>query len=195
MSKGGKVALGRVAGAHGVSGELKIVPYIAGDDAVGHMEFFRSACKTLHIGGVSYAVRDMKHHGGVLLVTLEGVIGREGASALRGKEVLVERDALPEPSEGEYYRFDLIGIEVRTEDGQYLGEVTDVFSTGSNDVYEVTGPMGEVLLPAIKECVIAVDVPGRSLTVRPMDGLLPEARGRGEGALKPANARGKRGKK
>ena len=86
-----------------------------------------------------------------------------------------------------YFIADLIGIEVRTDEGELLGELTDVLQTGANDVYVVrvdkSSPYAdrvkdkkkELLLPAIRDCVLQVDMPGRSMRVHLMAGLLEES--------------------
>ena len=87
----------------------------------------------------------------------------------------------------EYFIADLIGMEVSTEDGQALGEVKDVLQTGANDVYvvqvresspfahRIPGNRGELLLPAIKECILQIDMGRRAIQVRLMPGLLEES--------------------
>ncbi len=66
-----------------------------------------------------------------------------------------------------------IGLAVYTDEDEHLGEVPDVLETGANDVYVVQGPRGEILLPAIDECIVDVDIDAGRMTVRLMDGLLP----------------------
>ncbi len=75
--------------------------------------------------------------------------------------------------EDEYYIADLIGMEVFSEDGSYFGQMKDVIETGANDVYVVESTQGqEVLLPAIRECILEVDVAKNRMTIHLMKGLL-----------------------
>ncbi len=174
MSKGGTVAVGKVVGVHGVKGEIKVFPYIPREEIADYIETFSSACKILYIDGTSYTLKGIKRHKGTVLMKLQGLTRREDAEGLIGKEVFVDRHSLPELPEGEYYEFELVGMDVFTEDGKLLGELVNVFRTGSNDVYEVRGPLGEVLLPAIDDVVLDVDVEHKRLRVRLLEGLLPD---------------------
>ena len=74
--------------------------------------------------------------------------------------------------EGEYYHFQLTGLRVETEDGQWLGQLAEVLSTGANDVYVVRGPRGELLLPAVDEVVLELDLASKRMVVRLMRGML-----------------------
>ena len=75
--------------------------------------------------------------------------------------------------EDEYYIADMIGLQVETEDGEAFGTLKDVIETGANDVYVVeTSSRGEVLIPAIKECILEVDIEAGRMVVHLLDGLL-----------------------
>ena len=92
---------------------------------------------------------------------------------LRNKELFVDRAHAVKLQKDEYFISDLIGMKVVTDEGADLGELTDVMTTGANDVYVVKTTDGkEVLLPAIKECVLNVDMNERVMSVHIMEGLL-----------------------
>ena len=76
--------------------------------------------------------------------------------------------------EGLYYHWQLVGLKVIGDDGADLGTLMEVLQPGANDVYVVRGPSGEVLLPAVKECVKATDLAAGTMTVHLLPGLLPE---------------------
>jgi 16S rRNA processing protein RimM len=101
-------------------------------------------------------------------------VKREEAEGLRGSEVSVSKQELPALPEGEYYWFELMGMEVQSEDGRALGKIFNIVTTGSNDVYEVRGPLGEILIPAIEGVVIGVDAEKKRMTIRIPEGLLPD---------------------
>ena len=86
---------------------------------------------------------------------------------------MIDETLLPEPEPGEYYQRDLIGMSVVTTEGQELGEVTAIIETGANDVFEIHGPLGEVLIPFINDVVIEIDTQKGLITVDPLEGLLP----------------------
>jgi 16S rRNA processing protein RimM len=107
---------------------------------------------------------------------LAGIESREDARSLRGAYLEALERNLESPGEGEYYRFQLVGLSVRSSDGRDLGHVTDILSTAGNDVYIVQGPLGEILVPAIDDIVQIVDVEGGAITVEVVPGLLPDSR-------------------
>ncbi|MBQ1414743.1 MAG: 16S rRNA processing protein RimM, partial [Lachnospiraceae bacterium] len=97
----------------------------------------------------------------------------DAAAKLRGAELFVSREDAVPLEEGEYYIADLLGMEVFTDEGEKLGFVKDVLETGANDVYIVQRPKGKpLLLPAIPECVLDIDVERGMMRVHIMEGLL-----------------------
>lgn len=106
-----------------------------------------------------------------LIVYFEGVGDRTAAEALHGADLTVPRSAVKPLSDGRHYRFELMGLTAKTPRGDEVGRVVDVFSTGSNDVYVLEGPRGEILLPALPEVIVSVDVAGGVLVVEPPKGL------------------------
>ena len=169
MSRGDSVPVGKIVGVHGVKGELKVLPY-------GDLSEF--VWKTVSIetedGTISYPVKKVRPHKGVFLFKLRGLNRREEAERFIGEEVSVAKEDLPPLPEGEYYYFELQGMDVVTEDGTFLGKLVSIFPTGSNDVYEVHGPEGEILIPVIEDVVLNVDLKRRTITVRLLEGLLPD---------------------
>ena len=91
----------------------------------------------------------------------------------KGARLLVPREKAVKLQKDEYFVADLIGMQVITEDGEYFGRLKNVLETGANDVYVVeTAENKEVLLPAIKECVLQIDMEKEVIAVHIMDGLL-----------------------
>jgi len=100
------------------------------------------------------------------VVHLEDIDDPADAEALRGLDVSVPVEWLPDlEEEGEYYVRDLLGLQVVDQHGAPLGELVDVFPTGSNDVYVVKGPQGEILIPAIQDIILDVDLEQRRMQV------------------------------
>jgi 16S rRNA processing protein RimM len=121
-----------------------------------------------------YPVEGLRLHKKVLLLKLDGCDDRNAADELRGMLVQIPiEDAVP-LEEGEYYLFQLIGVRVETESGEWLGQVVEVIETGANDVYVVRGPRGEVLLPAVDQVVLELDLESKHMVVRLLPGLLAE---------------------
>lgn len=169
MGRTGTVIIGRVAGAHGVDGELKV-----NDD--GALEGMTLDSVVIDPDGKApraLKVLGMRRHGRALLMRVDGVDSRDEARALSGLDIGVDASQLGEPPPGEYYRFDLVGMSVFTELGTLLGEVVEVMATGANDVFVVRGERGEALIPAIDDVVVGVDIGARRMVIRPMEGLVP----------------------
>lgn len=161
----GYVAVALVLGAWGVHGHVRVQP-LAPASILAPGRAVRLAGRDTRIQGVRGA-------GGVFL-KLEGIDDRETAAALRGEYVLVpEADLEPLP-EGEYYRFQLIGLRVLTTDGRDLGRITNIISTRENDIFVVTGPGGEILIPVIEDIVHEIDIKAGKVTIEAVPGLLKE---------------------
>ena len=149
--------MGRVAGAYGVRGWLKVAPG-------GGVRDTLPAAPEWWIGGRAYAVSEAKVHGATVVAKLAGLESREQAQALGGEEVSVRRETLPPPAEGHYYLDDLVGLEVVNEQGERLGVVKRMFSNGAQDVMEVAGDRTR-LMPWVPSVVKQVDLPGGRITV------------------------------
>jgi 16S rRNA processing protein RimM len=154
--------MGRIVGAFGVQGWVKIQPFSA---EPGGLQQYREWL----IGDVerwrSVAVLDSEVHGNVLVARIGGVMDREAAAALRGHEVALPRDALPPAEEGEYYWADLVGLRVVNGVGEHLGEVSEVFSNGAQDVLRVREAATERLIPFVPAYVSQVDLEARQIVV------------------------------
>lgn len=170
----GYVAVGRVLGPWGLRGELKVEPL------TDFPERFALGC-SLYVEGVAYVIERCRWHKGKAYVKLSGIGSAAAAEALRQRFLEVPEDELKPLSEGEYYQFQILGLEVRTIEGQPLGKVTQILSTGSNDVFVVHGEGGELLIPALDDVIKAIDLDGGWIEVELVEGLLPPAKKGKEG--------------
>lgn len=161
------LVIGRIVAARGVRGELKVE--ISTDDPE---RFFR--LREVYLGDAlaPFTVKKARLFQGCALLTLHGIEDRTTAESWRGMYVHVKaEDAIP-LAEGEYYHYQIIGLLAITTEGEKLGRVTEVLATGANDVYVVQGAQGEILLPAIRDVILNIDLKTGSLLVRLPDGLL-----------------------
>jgi 16S rRNA processing protein RimM len=124
-----------------------------------------------------YLVEKLRRHRGALLLKLGGCDDRNAADELRGMLVQIPIEAAAPLEEGEYYHFQLIGVRVETEGGEWLGQVVEVLATGANDVYVVRGPWGEVLLPAVDDVVLELDLELKRMVVHLLPGMLAGDKG------------------
>jgi 16S rRNA processing protein RimM len=142
--------MGRVAGSYGVRGWVKVAPEVgAKEDLAGARQWW--------LGADAFEVSAAKVHGATVLGKLEGIETREQALELKGRTVAVPRAALPEPEAGRYYLADLIGLEVVNGEGRALGVVTRTYSSGAQDVIEVSGDRTR-LIPWVAAVVRNVDL-------------------------------------
>ena len=160
--------VGVIANTHGVRGEVKVYPTTDDVNRFKKLKeiYMGDEKAPLHIQSVKFQ-KNMVILGFKEFTTLNEVEG------LRNKELFVDRAHAVKLQKDEYFISDLIGMKVVTDEGADLGELTDVMTTGANDVYVVKTTDGkEVLLPAIKECVLNVDMNERVMSVHIMEGLL-----------------------
>ena len=163
------VAIGRIVQPHGVRGEVSVEVLTDFPERFDTIEI-------VYLGSASEAearqVKTARWHQDRVLLSFEGCEDRTAAEGLRGLLVQIPiEEAMPLP-EGEYYAYDLIGLDVVTVEGEALGRVDDILFTGANDVYVVVGPRGQILLPAIADVVERIDLSAGQVVVRLMDGLV-----------------------
>ena len=163
------VAVGRILGPWGLLGDLKVEPL------TDFPERFALDC-SLHVEGIARIIERSRWHKGKVYIKLSGIDSTTAAEALRQRFLEVPEEELKPLSEGEYYQFQILGLEVRTTEGQTLGKVTQILSTGSNDVFVVQGEGGELLIPALDDVIKAIDLDGGWMEVELMEGLLPPAK-------------------
>lgn len=113
----------------------------------------------------------VKAHSKGALMAFRNVTDREAAERLRGGDLFIDRNRLPALEEESYYWFELIGMEVYTPDGRYLGRLASVLPTGSNDVYVVRNADRETLVPALASVVKSVDTAQMRMEVVLPEGL------------------------
>ena len=123
-----------------------------------------AATKEWWIGSEAYRVAEARVHSATVVAKLEGIETREQALKLKGSEVAVRREALPEAEEGHYYLADLVGLEVRAAGGEALGVVKRFFTNGAQDVMEVAGERTR-LIPWVSAIVNEVDLERRRIVV------------------------------
>ena len=163
------IAVGRVIRAHGIQGEVIVHRFGDADDMLAPGTELRFGEND---DSVSRVVVDSRPHGREWRVRFEGVGDRNAAGLLRGAWLHVSRDRLPELPEGSYYRFQLLGLLARTDEGKELGRVEDILEAGPHDVCVVRGAAGEVLIPAV-DALVKVDLERGEMVVTSLPGLVP----------------------
>lgn len=175
MENDGFLPVGKIVGAHGVKGNLKVYSYAES------VSVFKpgSLILVIHAEKIEkyFAIEWAKPHGKSILLSFKGIKDRNEAENLIGAELFIERIALPELEEGVYYWVDIIGLSVFTTDDQYIGRVESIMPTGSNDVYVVKNQTKddstEILIPAIESVVLEIDFENKTMRVELPEGLYP----------------------
>lgn len=149
------LTIGKIVKTHGIKGELKVYPTTKDIGRYDRLEWVYLVYKERF---TRYDVEGVRYHKNMVILKLKDIDTRNEAEKLIGSLLKVDRDHAIELEEDEYFICDIIGIKVYHVDGTYMGKVTDVISTGSNDVYVVSNVEEEVLIPAIKQYVKQIDV-------------------------------------
>lgn len=155
------LTVGQIINTHGIKGEVKVFPLT--DD----IKRFRRL-KSVIIDGIEKNIIWCKLQGDRVILKIEGIDDMETAASLRSKYIEVTRENAVKLSEGRYFIADIIGCNVFDENGIMLGTVDNVIQTGSNDVYSVKGKE-EILIPALKDIVIKIDMEQRHIIIKSLD--------------------------
>lgn len=162
--------VGVVTTTHGIAGEVKVYPTT--DDP----KRFKKLKKVLLDTGremKELEIIQVKFFKNMVILKFRGYNKIEDVMAFKNCDLCVKREDAVTLDENENFICDLIGMQVYEEDGTYLGELSDVMQTGANDVYAVKMTNGkEVLIPAIRPCILNVDVEHNRMTVHLLEGLL-----------------------
>jgi 16S rRNA processing protein RimM len=164
----GYFVVGKIVGAHGVRGELKVTPQ------TDNPERFRAGAELFmesEEGLLPVKLLSARPHKGMLLVKLASVSDRTAAESLQWRKLLIQESEAMPLGEHENYAHDLIGLRVESVTGEALGELIEILYTPANDVYIVSGPDGQFLLPALRSVVLRVDLEAGKMIVKIPDGL------------------------
>jgi len=160
------IAVGRITRAHGLKGEVAVLPLSDVETRFdpGSTLFFEE-------GNGSVTVTAARPHAGRLLVSLREIRDRDQAERVRGQYLFVPASSAPPLPEGEYWPHQVVGASVETSTGRLIGTVREIIRTPANDVWVARADGDEVLIPALKDVVELVDVPGRRIVVREVPGI------------------------
>ena len=161
------IAVGRVVTVCGVRGEVKVEVMT---DFPGRF----SPQEKVYIKGRAVTIEQSRWHRGRVILKLATIDRVEDATELRGQFLEVPQSQIRPLQNGEYYQFQILGLEVWTTEGELLGRIAHILPTGSNDVYVVPSKHGELLIPAIEDVVISVDLAKGRIVIELIEGLLQE---------------------
>lgn len=161
--------VGQIVNTHGLRGEVKIVTWTDYPDVFEQFEYVYTDIKNEK---TTLEIKSIKYQKSNLIVKFSGIDSIDEAQKLKNNVLYIDREQLGEPEEG-YYICDLIGCTVETDTKEQLGVLSDVFKTGSNDVYVVKRENGkDILLPVIDDVILSVDIENGRICVHLIEGLV-----------------------
>ncbi len=157
--------VGYILAPWGIKGEVKV------EVATDFPERFAPR-KVVYLNTRPLEIESCRPHKQHLVVKLATIDSVEDAEKLRGQDLTIPSSELYPLPEGQYYTFQLIGLKVLTTDGEHLGQIADITTPASNDVYIVKGKRGEILIPAIEDVVKSIDLEEGKIIIEAIEGLL-----------------------
>ncbi|MGB2853412.1 MAG: ribosome maturation factor RimM [Dehalococcoidia bacterium] len=161
------IVVGRVVAPWGVKGELKVEVITDFPDRFSPEE-------QVYIDGSPVTIEMSRWHKGMVILKLANIDSVEAVEKIRGQFMEVPQGQVRSLSENEYYQFQVVGLEVWTTNGEFLGRITQILPTGNNDVYVVRSEDREVLIPAIDDVVKSVELEQGRIVIEVIEGLLQE---------------------
>ncbi len=159
------ITIGQILAPWGVKGKLQVRVI------TDFPQRFAPSSK-IYINRQPMTIDSTEQHKGKVIIKLNQIDTIEAAQRLRGQPIEIHHSQLHPLPEGQYYHFQLMGLEVWTTQGELLGNITEILTAESNDNYVVSGDKGEILIPAIEDVVKSIDLDRRRITIEPIEGLL-----------------------
>ena len=159
------VTIGQILAHWGINGKIKVAP------TTDFPQRFSPSSK-VYINRRPMSIESAEWHKGKAIIKLNDVNNAEAAQKLRGKSLEIHRSQLNPLPAGQYYLFQIIGLEVWTTGEERLGTVTEVQTASSNDTYIVSGDGEEFLIPAIEDVIKSIDLERGRVVIEPIEGLL-----------------------
>ena len=162
--------VGVITQTHGVRGEVKVFPTT---DDVNRFKKLKQVILDTGKETMPLEIQSVKFFKQFVILKFKGIDNINDIEKYKRCSLYVTREHAVPLEEDEYFIADMIGMEVCTEDGNIFGTLKDVIATGANDVYVIeSAEHGEVLVPAIKECIRSVDIEKGQMMIHLMDGLI-----------------------
>lgn len=162
--------IGQIVNSYGIKGFLKVVPFT---DDITRFDDLDSVYIEKNKKLEKKLIEEVKYHKNLVLLKIKGIDDINDTEQYKNCILKIDRADAVELPEDTYFITDMMGIEVYTEENEFLGNLTDIFPTGSNDVYVVKDELGkQILLPAIGEVIKDVNIETRKMIVKIIPGLI-----------------------
>jgi len=172
MAASSLVVLGRLMKPHGIKGAIRVEYYAESPELLEKPLMLRAG----RFAPRPVRIREWSLWKDQLILTIEGVNDRTQAEQMRGQELLIDASFLPEADEDEPYLRDLLGLTVKLENGETVGELEDIDFPAGQEIWVIRAPESrggyEILLPAVPEFVLDIDLDAEIVTIAPPEGLL-----------------------
>ena len=172
MAASSLVVLGRLMKPHGIKGAIRVEYYAESPELLEKPLMLRAG----RFAPRPVRIREWSLWKDQLILTIEGVNDRTQAEQMRGQELLIDASFLPEADEDEPYLRDLLGLTVKLENGETVGELEDIDFPAGQEMWVIHAPESkggyEILLPAVPEFVLDIDLEAEIVTIAPPEGLL-----------------------
>ena len=160
------ITIGRIIATQGVGGKLKL------QVTTDFPQRFTPSAR-VYIDQQPANIESTEWRKGLAIIKLDTIDSLEEAKKMVGKMIEIDESQLWPLSEGQYYHFQIVGLEVWTTRGELLGKVSQILNTPSNDNYIVSGANEEVIIPAIEDVIVSIEPDKGYITIEPIEGLLP----------------------
>lgn len=172
MAASSLVVLGRLMKPHGIKGAIRVEYYAESPELLEKPLMLRAG----RFAPRPVRIREWSLWKDQLILTIEGVNDRTQAEQMRGQELLIDASFLPEADEDEPYLRDLLGLTVKLENGETVGELEDIDFPAGQEMWVIRAPESkggyEILLPAVPDFVLDIDLDAEIVTIAPPEGLL-----------------------
>lgn len=166
------ILIGKLTKLHGIKGMLKLASFAESIDTFYDLDWIYR--KKSDGSLIKEQIETISPHKAGALVSFKSVECIEDAQKMVGHELYIEKEYLEDLPEGEYYRHELIGLEVITDQGVHIGTIEDLLPTGSNDVFIVRDEGKESMIPATKEVIREIDIAKGEMIIEPLEKMIKD---------------------
>jgi 16S rRNA processing protein RimM len=161
--------IGRIVNTHGLKGDLRVMP---STDSIKRFELLNSIEVILNAQIISLEIERVWYHKHFVMLKFKGIDDATSAERYKTATIIIPKSLALPLEDDEYYIGDLVSMKVHEACGNELGTIIDVLFTGANDVYVVKNDEGkQILIPALKQCILKVDVANKLMIVKLLEGL------------------------
>ncbi len=161
------IKVGKIVNTHGVKGCIKCVPFTDDLERFDDLEYVYT-----EKDDIKRKIKDVWYRKGTVYLTLENIDDMNTAETFKNSYISIFENQLRKLPEDTYYLFELVVLTIYSSSGEYIGEISEIYQPGANDVYEIKNNNKTYLIPAVKEVVKEVNMKDRKIIINVIEGLL-----------------------